>query len=525
MWWDDKQLRAIQQECDNTYESRNSKRLLELSEVCYELGHREHIEEMLKANYLYCAATSFLGLIEIEKEDMEASVIEQYYEKSLYLFRTAKGYCKSEYERIFSSSDNYCIAKENVDQLYYRIVVNYGNLLSQCGRFVKSIENLSELSNGDFPMITGILALKISDYSYYDYNHREIMLYQAYQMLQGVLDDQVQFPEKEYSQRQFKEYSEWITKVLGRDFLSHQYSLADFLHSHDEMADVEAKYRSWFSKNGLALNQLNDIFFELEVAYDSLHLPSIVESIDSPLVPRYHGLFNQIKQEYVSARFWIYEGLTYRTTHYSDKEVYLVNTFDYPIYGIGIEKIKAAYREIYSIFDKIAYFLNKYLNLQIPDHLISFHNLWYEKSRGKKTRRKGVLLLQNCNYNLNGLWWIYKDLKNISVYENKYIDPVLEKISKVRNAMEHRYLKVLDYYDSEISSSESIVDDFAYKISFDNFEKLTIELLRLTREAIIQLAMIIQIEEDKKEKDRKKSGKMVGPIPLSKFDDEWKQIW
>ncbi|WP_413538373.1 LA2681 family HEPN domain-containing protein [Enterococcus malodoratus] len=525
MWWNDKQLQKFQQDCDMAYDTCNSELLLELSEKGYDFGHRESFEKMLRANYLYCAATSLSGLIEISFENLKGDIIEKYYEKCIYLFRTARDCCKNEYKSILSLEDNNSISKMNVNQLYYRIIVNYSNLLSQSGRYIKSIESLNELSNEAFPMVTGILALKISDYSYYDISHRKIMLYQAFQMLSKVLDDQVKFPEKEYAQEQFITYSERILKALGEDYLSQQYSLTDFLDSHDDMDDEEINYRTWFSQKGLALNQLNDIFLDMQVGYDPLHLPSLTEPIDSPIIPRYHGLFNQIKQEYVSARFWIYEGLTDKSTHFSDKDVYLVNTLDYPIYGIGIEKIKAAYREIYSIFDKIAYFLNKYLDLGIPDHLISFHNLWYKKSKGKKSRRQEILSLQRHNYNLNGLWWIYKDLKNISVYENKHIDPILEKISKVRNAMEHRYLKVLDYFDSDAPQNDNRTDDFAYIISFESFEKLTIELLKLTREAIMQLTMIVQTEEDKRERSSKESVDFVQPISLSEFDDEWKQIW
>ncbi len=33
------------------------------------------------------------------------------------------------------------------------------------------------------------------------------------------------------------------------------------------------------------------------------YIPGIVEDIDNTWFPRYHGIFNQIKQEYVSARF------------------------------------------------------------------------------------------------------------------------------------------------------------------------------------------------------------------------------
>ena len=32
--------------------------------------------------------------------------------------------------------------------------------------------------------------------------------------------------------------------------------------------------------------------------------------------------------------------------HFSDENVYLVNTIDYPKYGLNIERVKAAYRSI-----------------------------------------------------------------------------------------------------------------------------------------------------------------------------------
>ncbi|MCG4682576.1 hypothetical protein L0P16_15880, partial [Faecalibacillus intestinalis] len=79
------------------------------------------------------------------------------------------------------------------------------------------------------------------------------------------------------------------------------FSLTDFLEPIENMSEEEENYRSWVGANGVALNQLNDLFLEMEVGYDPLHLPGIVEDIDNTWFPRYHGIFNQIKQEYVSA--------------------------------------------------------------------------------------------------------------------------------------------------------------------------------------------------------------------------------
>ncbi|GEL68202.1 hypothetical protein [Marinilactibacillus psychrotolerans] len=61
------------------------------------------------------------------------------------------------------------------------------------------------------------------------------------------------------------------------------------------MSDEEKKYRTWIGNNGLALNQLNGVFFEMQVGYDPLHLTTMIENNEDSRFPKYHGIFNQIK--------------------------------------------------------------------------------------------------------------------------------------------------------------------------------------------------------------------------------------
>jgi hypothetical protein len=100
--------------------------------------------------------------------------------------------------------------------------------------------------------------------------------------------------------------------------------------------------------------------------------------------PYYAGFFNQMKQEYVSVRFLLYEGLTTDEIHYSDNDVTLINTLDYPVYSLAVEKMKFAFRVAYSLFDKIAFFLNHYTDLEIPHKKISFKTIWYERCSREK---------------------------------------------------------------------------------------------------------------------------------------------
>ena len=96
------------------------------------------------------------------------------------------------------------------------------------------------------------------------------------------------------------------------------------------------------------------------------------------------GLFNQIKQEYVSARFMVYDALSSKEAHFSDKDVHLVNTLDYPTYGISIEKIKYSYRSLYSLFDRIAFFINEYFEVGVKDRDVSYRSIWQGKINRKK---------------------------------------------------------------------------------------------------------------------------------------------
>lgn len=68
-----------------------------------------------------------------------------------------------------------------------------------------------------------------------------------------------------------------------------------------------------------------------------------------------------------------------RTIHYADKDNLLLELDDLPLYSIRIEKMKTVFRQLYSMFDKIAYFINSYYELGIPERKVSFKNIWNER--------------------------------------------------------------------------------------------------------------------------------------------------
>lgn len=267
------------------------------------------------------------------------------------------------------------------------------------------------------------------------------------------------------------------------------------------------------------MNPLNDLPLEHSCfAADTLQLPGIVTSIKQKDVPIYFGLFNQIKQEYIYARYLCYQGQFFSDEpHYADKETCLVNLYDYPQYSIRIEHEKAAFRSLYSLFDKVAFFANIYWNLGIRERDITFHSIWKEESGHGHNKYKHTAIDAANNVSLLSIKWIYKD------FNDRFGDsahPELQKFNILRNALEHKYVKV--HSGLLYSIKDPYVDkEGTYHISDDDLQKFTIELINMVRELIIDLSVAVHIEELKR-KQENNTEKIIPELTLQEYDDEWK---
>ena len=529
-WYGNQKLLQISKACDQAYMVNDEDKMSALVDQCYALGHDQNQSNMVRAKYLYNGYTVLSDLIELRIKRNETSkgahdhfnsfkIYEADYEKCFYLARTAFDLIDPEMEKVQETE-----VPEGIEEVafYFQMVVNYSNLLYQTGRITKALELLKIFHDTAFPMGKGNLGMKIYELSklHYDSGQQTILLYEAYKRIRETLESPNEYTEREEVTPLLEEYSESIVSLLSSEYLEKTYTLKDFLKAFDNMSVEEQDYRQWIANHRLSLNLLNDVFEDAIVGYDPLHLPGIVGGDD---VMYMLGLFNQIKQEYVSARFFAYEGFTKRELHFSDKEVMLINTLDYPVYGLGIEKVKAAYRSVYSIFDKIAYFLNEYFELGIAKGQVGYYRVWSPEKTANDVRK--LIDIAERNYPLFGMWWLFKDIRNVHVSNSdKYVDPVMSRISKVRNAMEHTYLKILDFYGGSMLKDDTRADKLAYNISFSDFEKLTITLLRYAREAIILLIFSIKYEE-RHRKTSHDANALFMPMHTDTYDDEWKQIF
>jgi hypothetical protein len=261
--------------------------------------------------------------------------------------------------------------------------------------------------------------------------------------------------------------------------------------------EEERNYRRWCLVNCLFLNPFNDLGPYTVAAADSMVLATHVVRVDAP--HKFESFFDQMKQEYVSARWLLYEGLTTETPHFSDRDVVLGATEPRPSLSLAIEKIKSAYRISYSLFDKIGFFLVAYMELGIPERQITFRTLW---RRENKPIRKEFDLTGNWGF--CALYWLAKDF---SEKENDEVsEPQARGLSEIRNHIEHKYLRV-----TLAESPTTPLDDLASMVSREQFQAKAIHLLKLARSALAYLVIGVGLEERRRGPGR--AGMHIEEIP------------
>ncbi len=347
-----------------------------------------------------------------------------------------------------------------------QIATNLGNLLSHVGRFVDAVEYWDGALHidPDFAMALANRGHGLIYYglALYDEGHRNVFLRQAYIHLTRGLSLGVDQPAQPF----FERHRSAIAQRMSADYLRDGINLDSFPMGRSKK---EKQYRHWCLENRLFLNPLNDLGPFSIAARDVFTTPSMIAAIGEG--PHFQGFFNQLKQEFVSARFFCHEGRTSAEPHFADKEVLLFNTLDYPSYSLAVERMKAAFRMAYSLFDKIAYFLNEYLRLGIPERNVSFRTLWYEDQQKKKGLK--AQFHQFRNWPLRGLFWLSKDLYEDEPEFREAIEPDARALNEIRNHAEHKYLKIHDLWSKDCgksTESNPLVDRLAYSIGRHDFE-------------------------------------------------------
>lgn len=413
-------------------------------------------------------------------------------------------------------------AYDRLPSLYRcQALTNLANQLDAVGRFVEALEYWTRALEIDptFWMAQGNRGYALIHYAkaHYDRGQAAALLLSAHRDLVAAIDLAAKHPELGHADARdaFERQKAHVEAGIDVAKASKRIRLDGFALGD---TPTEQRYRDWCLTNRLFLNPLNDLGSHTIAARDVMTLPDFATKIDEP--PSLVGFFNQMKQEFVSARWMYYDGSHAIGTHFSDRDVLLYNTLDYPAYGLSVEKIKMSVRMAYSLFDKIAFFLNRYMDLKVPPNEVSFARIWRTKDNASVRPE----LEASKNWPLRGLYWLSKDLRDKQLKEST--EPDARELNEIRNHLEHKYLKIHEMLVPRVTDPKSplawMVDDLAFSIAKTEFDAKALRVLKLARAALMYLSLGMHREEKQRAKTRK-DGSMLAPMPLTPWDDEWKQ--
>lgn len=487
---------------DLAFDEKKYKKMIDIiQEINLEI---ENLDDISKSKMFYSLATAYGNLAFLNNKFKNEKNIEKqifYYRESINLI-----------ESINKNEEN----NPYILGFKLNLYTNYANCLDSIGRKILAIDyyNKALNINPNFMMAMGNIGIAYFHYSMIDYNkeHQHYFNYFAYSFLNEAMNEED--PINEQSKIYMKKYLDAYSESYKKDFLEKDLKINEIKIKNKN----EREYREWVLKNKLFLNTANDLPLDYFVfANDDIHISSIITE-SNKFANSIFGLYNQIKQEYIYSRYLYYESLNYNEhICYADKETNLIDTLDYPVYSIRSEKMKTAYRTLYSLLDKIAFFINHYFDLGIKERDVSFSSIWWTEKKGKDGYEYKNILKKDDNFAIMSIYWISKDFYH-KLYKSP--NPKAKKLSEIRNHLEHKYLKISDGLFQNLTYFN---DDLAYYITEEEFQNLTLELLKLIREVIINLSLAVNINE-KKKLEKLKNEKKSEPIKANiyKFDDEWK---
>ena len=433
-----------------------------------------------------------------------------YYQKDDSTSKDATEYRKRSFSYLRKAIDLFETHGNNLI-LLLRAYTNYANELDSCGRVIEAIRIYRKalalapkfsMARGNYGRSLQFYANKVNDSGHYKELHH--FAYQAMIKALENPDDSLYKEAQLYFHKKIKEYEAIQDKsILSKPIIFKKYALGKY---------DERNYRLWCLEHHLFLNPLNDLIeLEFAFAHDPLTITTYTEnsaidgetSVEDCNPPKWFAMLNQLKEEYISARYLCYEGSQKQCLpHYADKDVKLtLSSYDYVNYSIRLEQLKSSYRNLFSIFDQVAFMINEFWQLGLSEREADAHHVFIKCDK-----------YPNENVALKALYWSYLDFcEKFGISNN-----AAEKDLKIlRNAFEHKFVKV---HEHPCTNKMEIAADRFYHISEEDLVQYTLRLLELSREFIMELVYAIGIEESKKTHDKSN----VVKLDIADYEDNWK---
>jgi len=378
-----------------------------------------------------------------------------------------------------------------------KLWVNYGNCLSALGRSFEAMRAYHQalMIDPSFSMALGNKATEMAYLAHVTGEHKWCTLIEAYQLLQQALSDKELV---EHGGPHAKGCFEAIARLIEQRFEDKA-----ILQTPLQLAPPKTQprrkfdkfYQEYCWKNRLYLNLwLHDQPSNLGLQ-DSISLVLLTPIGDTQTFARLASYLNQVKEDYAIARLLLVES-QYPETHRASRTAQatkFIDTLDHSRWGIPASLLKAAFTISMNVLDKVAFFVNDYLDLKIRPRKVYFRSddLWLQKKSKrtsaspdrKPTRGVRPEILEANNYSLFALYDIYVDSRS---------EP-LKELWDIRNALTHRYLVVHEPMSLSPPPAEA-----HHHIEYTELLQHTLNAFQLVRAAILYLTSFVDIEERRK---------------------------
>jgi tetratricopeptide (TPR) repeat protein len=189
---------------------------------------------------------------------------------------------------------------------------------------------------------------------------------------------------------------------------------------------------------------------------------------------------NEIKQQFAVARLLLFEAMWH--PFYADKAdelTFYLDLTDESVYGVRSGKLKIAYEAIFNLLDKIAFFLNDYLQLGIPEREVGFRSIWKDSHKAIRSQ-----LFAHPSKYLRALYELAKEIPSVEHFG---------VFTDIRNCLTHRYF-VLHTNGGDWKKS---ADGDQYHAGYKEFLELALQLLGLAKSATIYLIAFVRSTESR----------------------------
>ena len=421
---------------------------------------------------------------------------------------------KDKYYALFNKTEleqaksNYLKALQSISNskslLCSQIWVNLGNLYSDIGRVVDALDcyDTAILCKPDHGMAYVNKGKALYYFAKYSGKQRAPFAREAYRLIKKGLELGIN-----------KEAISYFTNLLA--IIENHFKNKEWLNKEKTSSHIEIKAKNKFErflieyclKNRLYLNICSFCQRCDQAIGDSETIEKMIEPVgklDRITDSRMSYLFsyiNQIKQDFITARFLFvlsqYRGINLK---FVDAKVKLIDTLDYQQHNIRVEILRNSFVSFYNILDKIACFINDYLELDKGSNKnVYFSDVWYKDLRSENGIHGNIL--ETKNYFLNALYNIHGDIEK----------GTQKKLKGIRHRLTHGFLRI--YWMAGVEDK---------KMTERTLYEDTLTLSKIVRNAVIYLLKFVYVEENKKEKE---GDRISVPMLLMEIPDRLKNIY